>query len=145
MRFVEILHTSSRFSEEVDLRNRILRIPLGLILSDEELQEEAEQLHFGLINVDDQLVACCLIVPIFDTHVKLRQMAVKEDCQGMGLGSQLISAIECELILRGIRSMELHARSAALQFYEKQGYRKGGNEFFEVGIPHWKMTKDLTV
>ena len=143
MRFVEIKYQGVHFAQEVDLRNRILRIPLGLLLSKEELQEEAQQLHFGLIADDDQLVACALVVPIVDHHVKFRQMAVDDDQQGKGFGARLISAIECQLVSRGIRSVELHARSSVHQFYEKQGYRKSGVEFIEVGIPHWKMTKDL--
>jgi predicted GNAT family N-acyltransferase len=144
MRFIEIEFQSDRFAEEVELRNRLLRIPLGLSLSEEEIREEAQQFHFGLINDNDQLVACAIIVPIDEHHVKFRQMAVDQDHQGRGLGARLIAAIERELVSRGIRSVEMHARSAVLEFYKKQGYREIGSEFTEVGIPHRKMIKDLS-
>lgn len=144
MRLIEIEFGSDRFAEEVDLRNRLLRIPLGLTFSEEDLQKESQQLHFGLADDDGKLVACAIVVPLDKHHVKLRQMAVETDRQGNGFGAQLIAAIECELRSRRYQSITLHARCTAIEFYEKQGYQKCGSEFTEVGISHWKMTKDIS-
>jgi predicted GNAT family N-acyltransferase len=43
----------------------------------------------------------------------------------------------------GYSKMILHARKVVVLFYQKQGYRTLGEEFLEVGIPHFKMEKDL--
>ena len=44
---------------------------------------------------------------------------------------------------RGIKKIEMHARKAAVGFYEKLGYKVKGDEFEEVTIPHYVMEKAL--
>ena len=39
--------------------------------------------------------------------------------------------------------MSLHARENVHKFYFKLGYRIEGDLFEEVGIPHYKMVKDI--
>ncbi len=43
----------------------------------------------------------------------------------------------------GFGVIVLHARESAVGFYETLGYRKCGARFWEVGLPHWEMTKAL--
>jgi predicted GNAT family N-acyltransferase len=42
-----------------------------------------------------------------------------------------------------MKSIELHARETAVPFYLNLKYLAIGNQFFEVDIPHFKMTKEL--
>jgi predicted GNAT family N-acyltransferase len=37
----------------------------------------------------------------------------------------------------------MHARDTVLSFYEKCGYQISGEQFFEVGIAHHKMQKEV--
>jgi len=37
----------------------------------------------------------------------------------------------------------MHARKTAIGFYEKSGYSVIGDEFTEVGIPHFEMVKKI--
>jgi predicted GNAT family N-acyltransferase len=37
----------------------------------------------------------------------------------------------------------MHARNNSIGFYEKVGYKKKGDEFIEVTIPHYVMEKML--
>jgi predicted GNAT family N-acyltransferase len=39
--------------------------------------------------------------------------------------------------------MTMHARETAVEFYEKYGYEKVGEQFIEVTVPHWEMVKRL--
>ena len=142
MEFCEIIFDSDLFKEAIELRQNILRDPLGLNLYDEGIDDEHGQLHFGLLE-ENSLVACLAITPLSDTHVRLRQMAVKEDMQRSGLGSQLISAVEKHLEGIGLKKFELNARIEAIPFYTKLNYEKSGEEFNEVGIPHIKMIKTV--
>ena len=142
MEFCEIIFGSKLFKEAIELRQNILRDPLGLNLYDEGIDNEHGQLHFGLLE-NNTLVACLAITPLSDTHVKLRQMAVKEDMQRSGLGSELITAVEEHLKGIGLKKFELNARLEAIPFYKKLNYEESGNEFNEVGIPHIKMLKTI--
>ena len=142
MEFLEIAWRGRWYDEEIELRDRLLRAPLGLVFTEHDLEEEAMQWHFGMLD-QSQLIACAVVVPLEEDRVKLRQMAVDETRQRGGIGSRLIQGIEQEMLRRGVAAIELHARDHAVGFYERLGYRKQGDEFMEVTIPHWKMTKPL--
>ena len=53
------------------------------------------------------------------------------------------SFYEQEARATGIKKIEFHARKTAVKFYQKLGYHLEGEEFLEVGIPHFKMEKNL--
>jgi len=44
---------------------------------------------------------------------------------------------------RGYKIVKMHARNNSIGFYEKVGYKKKGDEFIEVTIPHYVMEKML--
>jgi predicted GNAT family N-acyltransferase len=143
MTFVQIPHHSELYQQEIALRYELLRAPLGLTFSEQELQAETDELHFGILASDQRLLACAVIVPLSPTTVKLRQMAVAAAHQRTGVGSRLVQSIEAELIQRGIEEIQLHARDVAVGFYQHLGYRQQGEPFVEVSLPHRKMTKSI--
>ena len=142
MEFVEIDWNSNLYILEIELRDRLLRAPLGLTFSLEELEAESADLHFALVD-QEQVRACAVIVPLSSDLAKLRQMAVHENYQRQGLGSSLIRQIESALQQRGCQNIELNAREEAVSFYQRLGYQTAGDRFMEVGIGHWKMRRQL--
>jgi predicted GNAT family N-acyltransferase len=44
---------------------------------------------------------------------------------------------------RGFKIVRMHARTNAIGFYEKVGYKVLGEQFEEVTIPHFVMEKKL--
>ena len=50
MEFVEIDWNGNLYSLEIELRDRLLRAPLGLTFSSEELESESAELHFALVD-----------------------------------------------------------------------------------------------
>ncbi|MCO6047766.1 GNAT family N-acetyltransferase [Aeoliella sp. ICT_H6.2] len=137
-----IQYDTSEYRQELELRNRLLRVPLGLDIYAEDLPAEREQLHYGLFD-GELLVGCAIAILKSDQHAKIRQMAVDTGLQAQGLGRQLLTAAEDDLRQRGIQWLELAARIEAVGFYEKLGYQTVGDEFVEVGIPHRHMEKAL--
>jgi predicted GNAT family N-acyltransferase len=55
----------------------------------------------------------------------------------------MMRQVEAQLAARGFTSLSMHARSSAVGFYEKLGFRVVGGEFVEVTIPHRVMVKAL--
>lgn len=144
MDFKNIDYGSDAFTRECELRERVLRVPLGLSLADEDLSEESRQSHFGLFDPAGNLVACVIAVRLSPTRAKIRQMAVCGSYQNQGWGRHIIRCLEARLAELGHEEVFMHARSGAVGFYEKLGYRKAGPEFVEVGIPHFLMEKRLS-
>ncbi|WP_336515317.1 GNAT family N-acetyltransferase [Pollutibacter soli] len=135
-------HGSPEYKKMVDLRFEILRKPLGLSFTHDELDREKEDILIGAFD-DDKLLACCLITKVDQATCKLRQMAVQNSQQGKGIGFTMMNFAENIARDRGFKNMSMHARKTAIGFYEKLGYRINGNEFLEVTIPHYVMEKKL--
>ncbi len=144
MEFRIIEYNSDEYAQMVNLRTRVLKEPFDIPFSDEEKEADKKNILLGAFfpNGGD-LVGCCLLTPLSDRAVKLRQMAVDFFYHKKGLGSLLIDFAEQMALERGYSIMYLHARKTALDFYKKQGYTIEEDEFIEVGLPHFGMMKLL--
>ncbi len=131
----------AHFSEWLDLRNEVLRAPLGLDLADENLEVEASQHH--LVGFDDGRLVGGLILAPAGESMKMRQVAVAPFYQRQGLGKRLVHYSEDFARARGVQCITLHARDSAVSFYEGLGYSIEGDPFEEIGIPHRAMRKRL--
>lgn len=137
-----IEHGSPEYDKMVALRNEILRKPLGLSFSEEELAKETHDILIGAFD-DDDILACCMLTQESRERVRLRQMAVLNSLQGKGIGATMMNFAENVARDRGFHVMSMHARKSAVGFYEKLGYRICSEEFQEVTIPHFEMEKKL--
>ena len=135
-------HGSREYRQMIDLRYEILRKPLGLSFTEEELDREKNDILIGAFD-EERLLACCLLTRMDPVTCKLRQMAVHNSQQGKGIGATMMNFAENVARDRGFKVMAMHARKTATGFYEKLGYRIDGDEFLEVTIPHYLMKKKL--
>jgi predicted GNAT family N-acyltransferase len=135
-------HGSEEYRQMVKLREDILRKPLGLSLSPDELESEKDNMLIGAFEEEDML-GCCMLVEENRDTVRLRQMAVLNDLQGKGIGRALMNFAENIARDRGYKKLSMHARKNVVGFYEKMGYKVQGDEFVEVTIPHYVMVKKL--
>ena len=135
-------HGSKEYQQMVNLRNDILRKPLGLSFSPDELEKEKDEILIGAFE-DEKMLGCCMLIKESPSVVRLRQMAVLNNLQGKGIGRALMQFAENIARDRGFRRITMHARKSAIGFYEKLGYHVTGDEFQEVTIPHFTMEKPL--
>ncbi len=136
----EIAADSPEYEQVYQLREEILRSPLGLSLKDEDLSGEKNEMILAAIQ-NEQVIGCVLLQPVNDITVKLRQMAIAATEQNKGIGSRLLEEAENTAWKSGFERIVLHARKTAADFYEDAGYTAEGDEFEEVGIPHLFMEK----
>jgi len=144
IQFREIRFGTDQYRLACALRDKVLRAPLGLPLGADDLQGEADQLHFGLFATSGELIACVQAIVVSASHAKIRQTAVSPEYQRNGSGRRLMAELESTLSARNFTLLTLHARSTVVGFYEKLGYETDGDEFMEVTIPHRRMAKRLT-
>ena len=137
-----ITSTSPKYQQVWDLREEILRKPLGLSLKNEDLSRDHSDTIF-IAEHNNKVIGCLKLHHIDDGQVQLRAMAVYNEWQGKGIGRKLVTAAEAYAIQKGYPKMILHARKVALGFYRSLGYTAYGDEFTEVGIPHLMMEKTL--
>ncbi len=141
LNFKEITYKSQDWSNAVQIREKILREPLGLKFTNEELEEEKHHIQIaGFLNAE--LVATAVLVPEGE-QMKMQRVVVLENLRNKNIGSEML--IFCEKIAsdRNFKLMYCHARDTAINFYSKNHYYKEGDYFDEDGIPHLKMRKTL--
>lgn len=131
------------FDELLALRYDLLRAPLGLDFTAEQIAEEYDSTHLACYSKNWELLGCLTLLPLNEKEVKMRQVVVAEAAQGKGVGRLLVEVSEEWARHKHFSKMVLHARDVAIPFYLKLNYKKVGKQFFEVNIPHYKMEKKL--
>jgi N-acetylglutamate synthase-like GNAT family acetyltransferase len=130
------------YRQMVKLRDDLLRKPLGLTFTKEELESEKENMLIAAFE-DDDILGCCMLVEKDPETARLRQMAVLNNLQGKGVGSAILQFAENLARDRGYKKIMMHARKNTAEFFEKSGYKISGSEFIELTIPHYQMIKEL--
>jgi N-acetylglutamate synthase-like GNAT family acetyltransferase len=143
MNIIEVEFATPEYDETVKLRYKILREPLDLDFTEEQLAEEYADFHLAAYDDAWILRGCLVLTPKDEKVLKMRQVAVDNNVQSKGIGSLLVKASEVYARAKGFDTMELNARETAVIFYQKLGYNTEGPLFEEVSIPHFKMVKAL--
>ena len=143
MNIIQVEFATPEYDETVALRYKILREPLELDFTEEQLAAEYADFHLAAYSDARILRGCLVLTPKNDKVLKMRQVAINIGSQGKGIGTLLVQASEAFGRANGFEIMELNARDTAIHFYEKLNYQKVGEEFIEVNIPHFKMLKSL--
>lgn len=137
-----IQYGSKEYEQMVALRHQMLRKPLGLDFTPDELTTEKENILLGCFD-DDVLEGCCMLVQQSTDKVRLRQMAVLSGLQGKGIGRVLMLFAENVARDKRFQKISMHARLNTIHFFEKLGYHVVGEPFTELTIQHVVMEKDL--
>ena len=137
--------SSEEFSKYYNLRYKILRKPWGQPIGSERDEGETKSIHRMIIDdkTGEVLAVGRLQFNSID-EAQIRYMAVLDEFQGQGLGSQILSELEDVARENGNKWIILSARGNAIQFYKNNGYeivRKTHLLFGE--IQHWLMQKEL--
>ena len=74
---------------------------------------------------------------------RLRGMITHPDWRSRGVGALVLGFVMAEALRRGAFYVWCHGRSAALEFYRRQGFAATGDEFLVPGTgPHFIMLRD---
>lgn len=140
---IQIRHDSEHYKQSVQLRNQVLRIPIGLLLSTQDMFGEKDQLMYGYF--ENGIILSTVQFILKDKKAKLRQFATHIKHRNRGLGNKLYHYCESELLKLNFNEIYCHCRLEAVPFYIKNGFKITSEEFIEVGIVHVKMTKQVSV
>ena len=133
---------TAEYEQMLGLRDRVLRVPIGLSLRNDDLSQDERD--FLLVAYrESEIIGCVILHPIDKDVVRLRAMAVTPEYQRTGIGRLIVKEAERVAREEGFRQMLMHARIVVSGFYEKLGYMRQGETFTEVGIPHVLMQKLL--
>ena len=126
----------------INLRTEVLRKPLGLSFSEEDIKAEKNQIQLAAFN-GDVLIGILLLVIMQNNEIKMRQVAVDPVYRSIGVGRGLVIYSETYVQKFNCSKMILNARISARDFYLSLGYETDDVMFKEVGIDHIKMWKRM--
>jgi GNAT superfamily N-acetyltransferase len=142
-----IIICSADVQQILDLRWRILRGGLPRETAIFEGDDEPATHHFAAI-AHGNVIGCVTIMhrPWQNQPAwQLRGMAIDPQFQRRGIGQQLLDQVE-QTVRSDNHSRQLwcNARTPAVAFYRKFGWRIHGGEFvIPTAGPHFEMTKSL--
>lgn len=142
IRFKIVDFDSPEYHETLKLRNEVMRKPLGLTLSADDVKFDHKRTHIaGYFN--DNLICACSLGIFHQKICHIFSFCVKQEYQNQGIGRQLMSYAEKYAQDKGVQRLYLEGRKAASPFYSKCGFVKCGHEYIDMNIVHQDMRKDI--
>lgn len=141
--FKIVVHESKDWREAVNLREEILRKPLGSFFTEDELKEEEGHIHV-IGKLEGKIIATAVLVPE-NKKIKMQRVVVSDELRSLNIGSKMMDFCEGYVRDEGFNWIYCHARNSAVNFYLRNAYEGEGDYFDEDGIPHLKMSKSLVL
>jgi predicted GNAT family N-acyltransferase len=140
---IEIRRAQSReeLAAALELRHAVFCVEQGVPEHDELDGRDHEGIHLVAVR-DGELLATCRIV-LVGTTAQFSRLAVRMSARRQGIATALLEAADLEARAGGSRRLVLHAQTYARELYETAGYRARGRLFWEAGIEHVAMEKEL--
>lgn len=137
----KIKYNSYNYVKGIELRNRTLRIPIGLTLSQEQIEREQgpEYIHYSA-SIGETVVGI-LVLRNFPDYFQIFHVAVDPIYQGNKIGSRLLLTSENDQIYFGFTRSMVFSRENVVAFYLSLNYELTGQEKMLLGIRHLNMTK----
>ena len=138
-----ITYNSKEYNESLELRNKIMREPLGFNLFDEDLGYEKDAI---MVCAYDNHTMIGVGVMTHDNDLyKVECLCVDFDLQKTGVGSKILAYLEEYAKSHGGKEMSLEARVTAEKFYIKHHYIGSGDTYLHdhAPVPHIAMKKKL--
>ena len=137
------LVTSDRELEgAVEVRRRVFIEEQG-VSEDLELDgHDREALHM-VVEDGDRVIGTARVLFPAAGQAKIERMAVLKPFRRRGIGRKIISFLSEELSNRQVEQLILHAQYSVIAFYKSCGFEETGSPFWEAGIKHIKMQRQL--
>jgi predicted GNAT family N-acyltransferase len=137
-----IQHGGKEYEQMIHLRISQLLQPIGVPPS--YIDKEKERNDFLIAAFENnEMIGCCVLTPRDADTIQLRQMTVRSDYRGKKIGAAIVDFAEQLAKQNHFSILMMHARDPVIDFYKKSGYEIYGEQFFEVGMGHHKMRKQL--
>jgi predicted GNAT family N-acyltransferase len=138
----KLVDSESELKDAFGIRKQVFITEQNIPPDLEYDEDDRTALHM-LVKNRGKAIGTARVLFLSNKQAKLERLAVLKSFRGRGIGSEIISFLEKELKNQGVEKVILHAQCRAIAFYKSCGYQKMGTPFWEVGIKHIKMQKQL--
>lgn len=138
-----IKYNTIDYLKSIGLRNKILREPLGLKLSGNQISKEGNIDFYHIAYKVDSDILGVLVLKKLNNKFQVFQIVVKEQHQKLGIGQLLMEKAETIVRENDLEEIIVFSREESIGFYKKMGFKSTKKEFIIVGLNHVKMIKKL--
>ena len=135
------LRSEQELAAALELRHEVFCVEQGVPEREEVDGRDHEGIHLVAI-ADGQMLGTCRLLMVGAT-AQFSRLAVRASSRRRGIATALLELAEAETRAAGGRRLVLHAQTYARELYEHAGYRPRGRIFWEAGIEHIAMEKQL--
>lgn len=121
------------------VRERVFIKEQGVPIEIERDANDATSRHVVAYGPGGEAIGTGRLLP--DGHVG--RLAVLKKWRGKGVGAALFERLLQLAAEAGMQRLELHAQTPAAGFYVRYGFATQGAEFYEAGLPHITMARDV--
>jgi len=139
---IEIISPNDNYQEALDVRYEVF-VKGQNVPEDLEQDGEDENCTHFLISLGEKPVGAGRLRPIDEGTIKIERMAVLPEYRNAGYGRQMLDHMLEFARDKNYQKAILHAQLPAVHFYEYARFKKVGDIFYEAGIPHISMEKEL--
>ncbi|HEY40654.1 MAG TPA: GNAT family N-acetyltransferase [Dehalococcoidia bacterium] len=138
----KLVNNEYELKEALNVRRLVFVEEQGI---DEDIEYDgfdSEALHL-VVKSGEQIIGTARVRFPATGEAKIERMALLKPFRRRGIGSDMMSFLSSELRMRYVSHVILHAQYTTLDFYETCGYSVTGPPFWEAGIKHVAMEKQL--
>lgn len=121
------------------VREQVFVIEQGVPVDDEWDALDQDSRHVLARDADGRAIGTGRLTP----ERRIGRMAVLAEWRGRGVGAALLQALLDQARTLRWDTVELHAQTHAIRFYERFGFEPFGEHFDECGIEHVAMRRSL--
>jgi hypothetical protein len=139
----EVRTSSDEYIQSLKLREKVLREPIGLKISQEQIDNEQNQNHYHFIARKKNELVSALTMKINPNSIQTCQIATEKKYRGNGIGKTLLEYGEKKILsLCEKKEFVVFSRLDSLMFYKKCNYEfKNGRVYLINGIEHRLLKK----
>lgn len=130
------------FESAVDLRDRVLREPIGRPSARHDRERDSRGVHFAAVD-GGRVVGCLALYPDDAGAALLKSLAVAPEMRRTGVGVAVYRCAETWARAHSVNEICADARIDALPFYGACGFSAEGEDYMVHGVPHRKVRKFL--
>ena len=122
-----IVYGTKEYDDTLALRNKVMRIPLGLDIYQEDFSCEKNSVIIGMF--EGEILLGAGVMSHDHTSYKVEYLCVDTDIQSCGIGGSLLEKLESIAREEGATKIFMDARVSAKDFYLRHGYHEVGTVF----------------
>lgn len=139
---VAIVENENQLQDAYSVRKKVFVVEQHVPPEIEIDDLENEATHFVVYDENESPVGAGRFRVVED-YGKVERVCILQSFRGHGVGREIMNKIEEFALDQNIHLIKLNAQTHAEPFYLSLGYTTYSDEFFEAGIPHVSMKKEL--